>query len=559
MIKLSLKRFWPEFTSLFVLFIGAFILVIDLFLHTGRPLTFDGRIHATTFAQFYRVLSGGEFPVLWANSYATYGFPLPFFVHQLPAYVGAGIIALTHNAAVAMALFFLGIALLSTWLMYVFLRLHVGRLPAFAGAFLYNFAPYRIVDVYTRGALPEFMSSLFMLSGLIGLNLLIVRRRQAGGLLFLLSVGVLALTHPMMIFPTALLLGSYGLLLLWQTQRLNLKWLAGLATLGILGLLLSSYYILPLFLETSYLHFGQATTHLREGQARTLEQLFASQWQYFGATNPGPLGENITLGVIEVCLLGLGVVTLFLAKDQTKRQILGFWLGLLGVTLLLITPWAVPLFRVVPFLNGMQYSWRLLSIVIIMIPIVAAYLLEWFGTSRLVLFLCVLVLLARIPALYGKNFLADDPNMYYATRTNLYVEMNTLWMGEGDSYRPRTSQFGLLEGKADITPVSLRNSSREYRINAITPVRLVDYTFFFPGWLVESDGQQVPIEFQDPNYRGLITYRLEPGQHDVRVFYVLTRTKKVAYLISLMDGVLVGGAALVMLGRSLYARRNARI
>lgn len=76
------------------------------------------------------------------------------------------------------------------------------------------------------------------------------------------------------------------------------------------------------------------------------------------------------------------------------------------------------------------------------------------------------------------------------------------------------------------------NSFRRYEINAHTPTRLIDYTFFFPGWKVYSNGTEVPIEFQDIAYRGVITYRIPPGQQTIELKFIHTRTRKFGYLVS---------------------------
>ena len=66
-----------------------------------------------------------------------------------------------------------------------------------------------------------------------------------------------------------------------------------------------------------------------------------------------------------------------------------------------------------------------------------------------------------------------------------------------------------------------------YKVTATSEIRMVDYTFYFPGWKVLVDAKEVPIEFQDMNYRGVITYNVPSGNHEVVVKF--TDTKAVSY------------------------------
>jgi hypothetical protein len=63
---------------------------------------------------------------------------------------------------------------------------------------------------------------------------------------------------------------------------------------------------------------------------------------------------------------------------------------------------------------------------------------------------------------------------------------------------------------------------------------MVDNTFYFPGWTVEIDGVSTPIEFQDPVFRGIITYKIPQGDHTVRVSFKDTKVRMLSTLLSLM-------------------------
>ena len=79
-----------------------------------------------------------------------------------------------------------------------------------------------------------------------------------------------------------------------------------------------------------------------------------------------------------------------------------------------------------------------------------------------------------------------------------------------------------------------RNSTRhEFTVSAKTDARIVDNTLYFPGWSVLVDDQKIPVEFQDPTYRGLMTFRVPAGEHRVMVIFGDTKLRKVANLLSM--------------------------
>ncbi|MBU1140365.1 MAG: hypothetical protein KKA76_15420, partial [Proteobacteria bacterium] len=61
----------------------------------------------------------------------------------------------------------------------------------------------------------------------------------------------------------------------------------------------------------------------------------------------------------------------------------------------------------------------------------------------------------------------------------------------------------------------------------------VDNTFYFPGWSVYIDGKQTDIQYQDPDYRGIITFNVPMSQHNIEVKFGKTKVRKFADYISI--------------------------
>ena len=102
----------------------------------------------------------------------------------------------------------------------------------------------------------------------------------------------------------------------------------------------------------------------------------------------------------------------------------------------------------------------------------------------------------------------------------------------------------IVEGQARIEVQERLTNYHRYRVFVESPARLVENTLYFPGWEVLANGLPQPVEFQDPNHRGLMTFRLEPGDNLVEVKFGETKLRKFANSLS--------AASLLFLGMLLF-------
>ena len=74
---------------------------------------------------------------------------------------------------------------------------------------------------------------------------------------------------------------------------------------------------------------------------------------------------------------------------------------------------------------------------------------------------------------------------------------------------------------------------------------MIDNTFYYPGWQVLIDGVGTEIEYQDIEYRGMITYRLTPGDHQITVVYKPTRVRQLGNALTLLTAAGILGTGLI--------------
>ena len=210
---MSFKLNCIDCLNILILFILSFIFCSELFFSKYQPQTFDQPTHVTTIAQFSEIIKKGEIPVIWVDKFANYGYPLGLFAQQTTAYFGAFINIIFDNHIFSYNLLVLfGSSLLSIST-YLFLRMYFNRKICLVSSSLINFSAYKIINIYIRGALPEFLSTSFFILALLGIHLFFKKKKSYAFFLLTISLVMILLTHPMMFVIYAPFICLYFLLI----------------------------------------------------------------------------------------------------------------------------------------------------------------------------------------------------------------------------------------------------------------------------------------------------------------------------------------------------------
>ncbi|NMB56784.1 hypothetical protein GYA19_02495 [Candidatus Beckwithbacteria bacterium] len=522
-----------DFINSFIIFILSFIFVSDLFLVKGQPQTFDAPAHITTIAQFGEILKQGEFPIIWVDKFANYGYPLGLFAHQLTAYLGGFINIFVNNPILSYNLLFFLATFLATLFFYLFLRLYFSGKTSLIAVTFFLFSAYRIINTYIRGALPEYFSFSFFILALFSLSLLFKQRKYFFSLVFIFSITASLLLHPMMFIFYGPLIFFY-FCLIWRENKFSKKDLLLLITLFLLSFTLAVFYLLPLKLENKYFVRTSTVSSINNDQFLTIANYFSSVWFYF-LGHPGPRGNFIQFGLMETIICLCSLILFFLLKKGHKEKQNLFYFSFISFVVLLFFTLSPSLFLYkLPFLREIQYPWRVLGVMILPATIFLAFYLEKLKHNLIYLLVLFLILLIRVPQIYTKNVVNFPLTRYYFTAYNLHTNDLTLnWIGDPSEYPSKTQKVEIIEGQGEIKNLKVENSSRIFKVQALTDLRMIDNTFYFPGWTVYIDGIKTNIEYQDPTYRGMITYKVSAGDHDVKVIFENTKIRLFSQLISL--------------------------
>ncbi len=539
----------------FVILIISFIFASDLFINRGTPASFDQPTHVANIAQFYRAVMEGGVPARWGDGFARYGMPIPIIAQQATSYLGAFFTLFTHDVVTSYNIVVFVGAFLSSLFFYIFLRLYFKPENSIAATVLFNFAPYRIINIYIRGAVPEFFSAVFLPVILIGTYFLLEKKKLVGVVIIAFGVAGVILSHPFMFVVYSLLFVPYTVLLLIK-QKDKIRHIMFLGIAYVVGLGLTAYYMLPLLLEIKYFYYGIAKSHFIPNYFLHLENYFNPNWYYYYQNDTYVRGHFLQAGLLEsliVIIFILFAIVLAAKKKKFNDPLMVTVVFAAIVSVFLTFPISNFLYTHVSLLDSLQRPWRMLSTFIFLPPLALAFIGERFDKEykKVVLMIFIVaVIFLRFPQIYGKNYFVLPQSSYFNTNVNLHgTILNTIWTSDVKDYPVKKFKAEVVGGKGRILESKVRNSYRRYVVKADSDVRMVDYTFYFPGWKVYIDGKESAIQFQDPAYRGVITYNVPQGKHVVDLKFEDTKVRLLGNIISLISFIILILMSLVVRSR----------
>lgn len=533
-----MKKIWVSWGVWIGLILLAMLPLWDL-AHPGLPVTHDGQDHVARIANFYQSLSEGHLVPRWAaNLNWGYGHPILMFLYPMPSYVASFFHVIGFSFVDSTKLVFAAAFIASMLTMYLWASTAWGVAAGIGGAILYTFAPYRFVDLYVRGAIGEHMA--FVFPPLICYGLVRLAREKRGVSPYPLSVvavstAFLILSHnalSLMFLPLIVLYMGY--LSVQETNRPVRFFIVAMSAIGA-GFLLSAFYWIPGFFEGKYTLRDIVTAGGITDRFVPWIAFLYSPWSYGGGNE---LSKWLGAGQLLAVIMGF-----FALEKNTKHQrFLVAGILLLFFSLFAMTSNAAPIWNTVTLLQKFQFPWRLMSVTVFLISALGAfvvYIAPGKARIRTAAMLCALSVLATI-SMWRARAYKVYPEVYF---TGIYNgttdtgESSPIWSVRFMEKRPESSAYTMPPG--GVIAQGVRTTTiRTYHVSVTEPVRFVENTLYFPGWTVFVNGR--PLEsnrliFQDPAFRGLMTFDLTPGNYDIRFAFGETRLRRISDYVSVVS------------------------
>ena len=539
--------------------------------------THDGHIHMHRIRALADALRAGVLYPRWFPDYSFgYGYPVLNYYPPLIYYPSAllNLAGLDMVASLRLPIA-AGFVLSALW-MFRLARLFFAVWPAVACAVCYQFYPYRMIDLFERGAFPELAAFMWLpLISLYGIQAVAALSRQESGVetdaeirlqrvrtfgtylaIAGLGFGGLILTHHLTALMTVIFFAI--VLAILALQRLRVSAVspisAGLTMAGFttVGILLTSWSTLPVLFELNWVRvskgvvFGAWMKHMA-GWNDLFEPALIYSYNY----------DHFPTFFLPSYTIPIGIFAFYVFVASKARNLRLFTFVVLSSTILavwLTTAASYWLWANLEFLfEKLQFPWRWQVFVA-------------FGTS-LLLAACLeqMKVLRRLPAYAGPivsvsfatyivfystlglNYPTDDDfRDREFSAPALWLWNSQAWERDSDGNRvgswprefmpvwvdvdPRTiggppwEELKMPDSNETLAVVPVRWGLLQHQFQVTTQqaVRLLFHQFYFPSWRVTLDGMQAKVE--PASQLALASVQIPPGTYDVVLEWGPTRS-----------------------------------
>jgi hypothetical protein len=498
--------------------------------------THDGEYHIIRIVEFSKMLASGYLFPRWAPTLNSgYGIPIFQFHYPLPNYIGSFMRLFTHDAVYAFQIS-MGVGyLLAALGSFLWLTSLYGALAGLFGAIVGAYVPYLFVDIYVRGSIGEVWAIVILFFVLWTIE---KKQYMAVALLY----GLLLLSHN--------ILGMIctPFLFIYMAIR-NKKAIGSL----VWGMGLSAYFWLPAFLEARYV-VGLNTVNFREHFVALYELLIPSWGTEFSGSGFSANKISFQIGIVPIVIIIASFVVFIREREKQTNRLVKWFLLLIGLVVFFMSPWSKWIWEVARPFQFIQYPWRLLSFMIPTTAFLTAYVAKR-SKLRFVVVLAVLAVLCTFP--YSRKVqYAPRNEAYYLARNNftdgtssMGNSFSTIWTG----WKEKRPEAELVAQNGRITKKGTWSYlKKEFTVNMTSEGLVTFNTLYFPGWVVEIDGQKVPILYE---YDGIIRTIVPIGIHTVSIRFTDTLPRIIGNGVSIVSLVGIIGWGIL----SLYAHRNRHI
>jgi len=518
--------------------------IIIPFFHKGFFPTHDD-VQMQRIFEMFQALKYGSFPPRWASGLLFgHGYPLFSFYSPLTYYLGALLVFAGANFLIATKIVFLMAFFLGAIAIYLLVKEMFGRIPGLVAAIVFSYAPYKAVDVYVRGSLPEFLSlSLFPL--VLWLNWRLLKSKNLIWLpLFALSLAFLALTHniSLVIFVFFLVVFNLVMILVQKEKKeLFIKVISG----GLLALLISSFFWVPLMAETKLVRLSDFPwPHAYDNYFLTYKQLWSSPWGFNGFLEPEPMSLQLGKGFIVFSLLAFFIG--LLRKYDLQKKLWLIFSGFFFFSVFMTTAPSNFIWKTLSFLALFQFPWRFHVLITfcgsVLIATIVYYLQLTVKRRKWPKLLIGLVAFVIVGTMVFENYRFFKARFYWQP---LAVSESTTW---DDEYLPKWvkekpkdyegEKVKLISGQGEITNIDWGYSQKSFVFTGEKESVLELAHIYYPGWKVFVNDELKDIDYS--NDGGLMTVNLFPGRNEVK--FIFSRTPlRLTFEIASLIGLAITG------------------
>jgi hypothetical protein len=460
---------------------AAFAVEIPFFFF-GTPSGHDVEFHLYSWLEVLAQWKHGIFFPRWA-ALAHFGYGEPRFLFYPPAsWTLGGAISAIFPWALASPIYIWIVLVLAGLSMFLLAERWLDRRDAIFAAVLYAVNPYHLVIVYWRSAFAELLAScLVPLLFLLVLKVAEQTWRAVVPLGLVLAAAWLtnAPAAVMIHYSLALLIGFFA----WKKKRTQILLIGAAAV--VLGACLAAFYLLPAIYEQRWIDITQAVSPGSRPQDSFL---------FIHTTDADHDAFNHIVSWIAILEMAAIFVAAWVNRMltrvwlETKREVWNALLGWAIAASVLMFPFTLFFWNILPKMQYMQFPWRwLLCLSMIFTIFVTVGLRRWWmrGVVCALSIVVIVVGWTRVQAPWWDNA-ADLREMQDNMATGAGYEGTDEYtpLGADPSAIDKDARKVTVDGPAHAAIDVLRwnAESKEFTVQMSAPDQLALRLFSYPAW-----------------------------------------------------------------------------
>ena len=531
------------------------LLGLPLLLHGLLPRGHDVPQHLRRYAAFRQSFSiVNPYPRWLSKANAGLGDPVMFVYGPLPYMAAAALrpvapASLGRHAAFPEFILAAWVALVASgFTSFLWLQTFVPWKSALAVAVLYLAVPFHLWgNLYIRGDIPECWALLWMPLTLFFVHGVATRRKHAEiGLA--ISYALLVASHLFTVVLFSPVLLAYAAIIGESGQRIRnvLRTAAGMA----LGVGVSAAYLFTALAQEPNI---SASRFLSEGG-----YVFAHDFLQFSKDvlldkqllhGGGHFAARLTWGTLDT--IAVAGCAAFVAWRASARRQVRYWISVCFLSLFLMSPVSIGMWRVVPGLELLQFPWRLNDVVCVAVAALLAMAFAQFSprlrVSDWVAVALGVLLLVGWGEAYAQVWRQYDLQRYeMAKRDDVALADDTLrfvWLRwtPPELYTPEAlAELGqrppanFVDSRSAAAVTSFADRDIEITTASVTGGPLLVRQFFYPGWIARDEtGERLSVRPSQPE--GLISITVPSGTHHVHLTLPQGNVELASWLISALS------------------------
>ncbi len=579
MTKPSRERI--QLSSLFAIAGAAILLTLPVLILGLPSLSDDGVNHSLWLTYFSEQFWSGDLYPRWlVDMNAGLGSPVFFYYPPVPFFLTSLLRPFISNdsqswhalgVSVSIALIASGITA------YLWLREIAEERPALAAAILYLAMPYHLGEIYVRGALAEHWALVWVPLILFFAHR-ISRRLESAMIGLAIAYALLLMTHS----PTTVIFSPIPVLYVWLISERHDRIRVALRTVlsMTLGAGLSAIFLLPALLTEQNVFISRMTS----GYFSYGNWFLFSQWSLWKE-------DKVIHLLLAADMLAIAWWAFMLSSRARKSN--RFWFVTALVSVFMMTEVSKPIWRLVPVLPKIQFSWRFNIILAVATTALLTHAIAHLSRassapSKIKKWIAIVLVFPWIPAVAIEGW-----QMFPQTNSDPLIQTKIRQIQEAreaPEYRPRWSQSlaqldwdssmnidawdSVLERELDSvlsnvpkdcqgkptvlvqgagTATVMKRQAREFRlaVETSTGVSVQLPQFYFPNWTAQTIETHQALVVSPSVPDGLISISVPSGRHEIELRLRQSKSE--------IAGEIVSSCSLIILsGLSVYLKVSRR-